>query len=220
MGAPLSYYYLVGVDLDGATPAQTADFLRFYDEVHCPEVVCFNPGFLEVRRYELLTPTGAHPRFLNVYALGDLAAAERYANSQAAPAESRPRYTPRPAEWSALRRISLRSLWVGARPPAAPDPWSADVIQLTWASTPPHVRRTKAQETRVLRLLNLLEPVPADAPSFCIVAPGLGRNADDPNPQDSGGRSGPRYRLLSGKSGAERGSTPALTVARDVPAQK
>ncbi len=55
-----------------------ATFNRFYDEVHIPEILAHNPGFLSAQRYRLVScdPLGqTGPGWLTVYQIEDEAAA-------------------------------------------------------------------------------------------------------------------------------------------------
>ena len=54
-------------------PAQEAEFNKWYDQTHIPEV-CKQPGFIRAERYEIINPQPGGPKYLALYMLEDEAA--------------------------------------------------------------------------------------------------------------------------------------------------
>ena len=74
------YTYWVGMDIPADTrAADVAAFNDFYSNVHKPEVLAGNPGFLRGRRYELAqddTRGARGPRFIAAYDIESKEAAQ------------------------------------------------------------------------------------------------------------------------------------------------
>jgi len=110
------YMYWVGMDTPPETDtAALAEFSQFYSQVHVPEVVANNPGFVLGTRYELLDPDprgNPHcgPRWLAVYEMDGDAAAKGYAARNDDPSASRPAYTARPPAWQKAQTV-WRMIW-------------------------------------------------------------------------------------------------------------
>jgi hypothetical protein len=110
--SPLMYW--VGIDTPGASDAQLDEFNSFYDDVHLPEVVAGNPGFVRAHRYELARPDSRGdlgPRWLAVYEMANADAAAGYLARNDGPPEGRPAYTPLPDAWRAIAKIRWRIIW-------------------------------------------------------------------------------------------------------------
>ena len=77
--------YWVGMDTAPETGAsELAEFNRFYSQVHLPEVVAGNSGFVRATRYELAGPDPRGdfgPRWLAVYEMDGEAAARPTPNA-------------------------------------------------------------------------------------------------------------------------------------------
>lgn len=107
MTAP--YRYLIGIDPDpDLSPVQVRAFDEYYENVHRPEVVAGNPGFLSGHRLEaaglaagsMFGPAaGGGPRWLAFYAIADLASARDYVSRQRVPGAGMS-YTPGPVPWT------------------------------------------------------------------------------------------------------------------------
>ena len=108
------YTYWVGMDIPADTSAaDVAAFNDFYSNVHKPEVLAGNPGFLRGRRYELAQddtrgPRG--PRFIAAYDIESKEAAQLYISRNDGPASGRPVYSDGPAAWQ-QRDTKWRLLW-------------------------------------------------------------------------------------------------------------
>jgi hypothetical protein len=110
--SPLMYW--VGIDTDSASDDQLAEFNAFYSDVHLPEVVAGNPGFVRAQRYELARPDSRGdfgPRWLAVYEMADDAAAAAYLAQNAGSPTQRASYTPLPDVWRAIAKIRWRIIW-------------------------------------------------------------------------------------------------------------
>jgi hypothetical protein len=108
------YMYMVGMDTDGASNAQLAEFNHFYNDTHMAEVVAMNPGFVRAHRYELAKadPRGDFgPRWLAVYEMADAKAAATYGERNDGPPEGRPTYTPVPNAWHETAKTRWRIIW-------------------------------------------------------------------------------------------------------------
>jgi hypothetical protein len=108
------YTYWVGMDIPADTSAaDVAAFNDFYSNVHKPEVLAGNPGFLRGRRYELAQddtrgPRG--PRFIAAYDIESKEAAQLYISRNDGPASGRPVYSDGPAAWQ-QRDTKWRLMW-------------------------------------------------------------------------------------------------------------
>lgn len=108
------YTYWVGMDIPADTSAaDVAAFNDFYSNVHKPEVLAGNPGFLRGRRYELAQddtrgPRG--PRFIAAYDIESKEAAQLYITRNDGPASGRPVYSDGPAAWQ-KRNTKWRLMW-------------------------------------------------------------------------------------------------------------
>jgi hypothetical protein len=108
------YTYWVGMDIPADTSAaDAAAFNDFYSNVHKPEVLAGNPGFLRGRRYELAQddtrgPRG--PRFIAAYDIESKEAAQLYITRNDGPASGRPVYSDGPAAWQ-KRSTKWRLMW-------------------------------------------------------------------------------------------------------------
>ena len=108
------YTYWVGMDIPADTSAaDVAAFNDFYSNVHKPEVLAGNPGFLRGRRYELAQddtrgPRG--PRFIAAYDIESKEAAQLYISRNDGPASGRPVYSDGPAAWQ-QRNTKWRLMW-------------------------------------------------------------------------------------------------------------
>ena len=108
------YTYWVGMDIPADTnAADVAAFNDFYSNVHKPEVLAGNPGFLRGRRYELAQddtrgPRG--PRFIAAYDIESKEAAQLYITRNDGPANGRPVYSDGPAAWQ-KRSTKWRLMW-------------------------------------------------------------------------------------------------------------
>jgi hypothetical protein len=108
------YTYWVGMDIPADTSAaDVAAFNDFYSNVHKPEVLAGNPGFLRGRRYELAQddtrgPRG--PRFIAAYDIESKEAAQLYITCNDGPASGRPVYSDGPAAWQ-KRSTKWRLMW-------------------------------------------------------------------------------------------------------------
>ena len=84
------YLLVVGVDLpqDGLDEVDLAAFNDSYSQIHVPDVVEANPGFMRGTRYELIQPDprgDLGPQWLAAYELADRAAADGYLQRAAQP---------------------------------------------------------------------------------------------------------------------------------------
>lgn len=79
---PTPYMYWVGVNLPAdITPAEEQEFNDFYTNVHMPEVVGLNDGFVRAARYQLTHPDPRGdfgPRYLAIYEMDSEEAALGY----------------------------------------------------------------------------------------------------------------------------------------------
>jgi hypothetical protein len=81
---------------------ELAEFNDFYSNIHVPEVVNGNPGFVRATRYELSGPDprgDLGPHWLAVYEMDSEGAAQGYSARNDGPPEDRPAYTPGPSAW-------------------------------------------------------------------------------------------------------------------------
>ena len=108
------FMYWVGINTPpNLDEAGLAEFNEFYTNIHVPEVMASNPGFVRATRYELLTPDPRGdfgPRWLAVYEMDGEAAAQAYAERNDGPPEGRPTYTPGPAAWQHME-VPWRMIW-------------------------------------------------------------------------------------------------------------
>lgn len=108
------FTYWVGIDVPADTSeADVADFNRFYSEIHRPEVIASNPGFLRGRRYELAQddPRGPRgPRFIAAYDIESEEAAKLYISRNDGPPSGRPVYTDGPSAWK-KKSTNWRLMW-------------------------------------------------------------------------------------------------------------
>lgn len=108
------FTYWVGIDVPADTSeADVADFNRFYSEIHRPEVIASNPGFLRGRRYELAQddPRGPRgPRFIAAYDIENEEAAKLYISRNDGPLSGRPVYTDGPSAWK-KKSTNWRLMW-------------------------------------------------------------------------------------------------------------
>ena len=108
------YTYWVGMDIPVDTSAaDVAAFNDFYSNVHKPEVLAGNPGFLRGRRYELAqddTRGARGPRFIAAYDIESKEAAQLYISRNDGPASGRPVYSDGPAAWQ-QRNTKWRLMW-------------------------------------------------------------------------------------------------------------
>ena len=88
------FMYWVGMNTPPDTSAdELAKFNDFYSNIHAPEVVKGNPGFVRATRYELSGPDprgDLGPRWLAVYEMDSEAAAQGYSARNDGPPEGRP----------------------------------------------------------------------------------------------------------------------------------
>lgn len=127
-GSTAAYHYVVGLDpTERVGEEDLARFDAFYSEVHQPEVIAANPGFIGGRRYRLSGQDprwNAGPRLLAVYDLEDEAAATTYLQTQRTPGTGID-YTPSPVPWTDFNvrwRLILRTLRQFGEPtPEAPE---------------------------------------------------------------------------------------------------
>ena len=114
------YMYWVGVDLPAdATPDEERAFDDFYSNVHAPEVVEMNPGFIRGTRYELAIPDprgDLGPRHVAMYEMESEDAARGYIRRNDDPSQARPQYTPGPRGFREMRGM-WRLLWHRVAPP-------------------------------------------------------------------------------------------------------
>lgn len=103
------WWYVVGLAVDPDIPAaRLAEFDTFYRDVHAPEVLRHNPGFVDCLRWQVTAPTGQPaPNRLACYALHDEAAVWHYLD----PAKPRPAYSPKPDVWHTYTRPLWRGFW-------------------------------------------------------------------------------------------------------------
>jgi hypothetical protein len=108
------FTYWVGMDIPADTSAaDVAAFNDFYSNVHKPEVLAGNPGFLRGRRYELAqddTRGARGPRFIAAYDIEGKEAAQLYITRNDGPASGRPVYSDGPAAWQ-KRSTKWRLMW-------------------------------------------------------------------------------------------------------------
>ena len=108
------YTYWVGMDIPADSSAtDVAAFNDFYSNVHKPEVLAGNPGFLRGRRYELAqddTRGARGPRFIAAYDIESKEAAQLYISRNDGPASGRPVYSDGPAAWQ-QRNTKWRLMW-------------------------------------------------------------------------------------------------------------
>jgi hypothetical protein len=108
------YTYWVGMDIPAdSSAADVAAFNDFYSNVHKPEVLAGNPGFLRGRRYELAqddTRGARGPRFIAAYDIESKEAAQLYITRNDGPANGRPVYSDGPAAWQ-KRSTKWRLMW-------------------------------------------------------------------------------------------------------------
>jgi hypothetical protein len=129
------FMYWVGMTTAPDTsPAALAEFSQFYSQIHVPEVIANNPGFVRGTRYELLDPDPrgdphVGPRWLAVYEMDGEAAAQGYARRNDDPSASPPPYTARPPAWGQAR-TTWRMIWrqVAASGTAAQPPESIFMV--------------------------------------------------------------------------------------------
>ncbi|MGD9958365.1 hypothetical protein [Nocardioides sp.] len=200
------YMYWVGIDTDpAATDDELAEFNEFYASVHFPEVLQANPGFVSATRYRLEAPDPRGdfgPQWLAVYAIRDLAGAERYAVREKDPAAQRPAYTPGPALWKSMSprwRVMWRQLIAVGQRAAAPES-----IFLVGMDTPAGASMRDVEEfnayysdthlpevllngnyeagTRLERYEAFLHRQPDGCPEFCAVYEGEGSAPAGPPP--------------------------------------
>lgn len=78
-------------------PAQEAEFNKWYNGTHIPEV-CRQPGFVRASRYEIVNPREGYPKYLAVYELEDETAWSKFQEyMKKARAGQAPNFTPGPA---------------------------------------------------------------------------------------------------------------------------
>lgn len=99
-----THRYVVGIDPSADLPStDIAAFSRYYHDVHAPEVLAANAGFVSCERHELVTiRPGSRPGpfWLAVYSLVNAEAAETYIREQGAGVTVA--YTPGPVPWDAM----------------------------------------------------------------------------------------------------------------------
>jgi hypothetical protein len=109
------YLFWVGMRTNpDADPAVLAELSRFYSEVHVPELVAMNPGFIQGWRFKLAAPDiGGYdgPDWLAFYETESLEAAIAAAVRNDGPPEGRPKYTPFPAAWRENIKVRWRMIW-------------------------------------------------------------------------------------------------------------
>lgn len=193
--APCMYW--VGIDTAAdASPDDLARFNDFYSNTHIREVVANNPGFRRAIRYERHEQDARGdfgPRWLAVYEMDSLAAAQGYITRNDGPAEGRPVYTPGPPAWES-KTTRWRILWhrlVPEQGSLGPD--AAPYVFMVGMNVPPATSAAGLQEfndfytrihvpevvqagkflsgTRFELLRELLHPAPG-APRFLAVYEG------------------------------------------------
>ena len=97
------FMYWVGMN---TAPRLNADdltaFNTFYNDIHVPEVLASNPGFVRGWRYELLQPDPRGdfgPRWLAIYEMDAEDSAYTYSQRNDGPPVGRPSYTQGPVAW-------------------------------------------------------------------------------------------------------------------------
>jgi hypothetical protein len=107
-----AWWYVVGLCLDPATTAAEADeFDTFYGDVHVPEVIAANAGFLRCLRFARTSWDEAGERTpdrLTCFQLVDERSAETYLGRP-----GKPIYTPKPEVWQRRASGLWRSFWQG-----------------------------------------------------------------------------------------------------------
>jgi hypothetical protein len=167
------YMYWVGMDTDPrTTPEALAEFNRFYSTTHVHEVLAAHPGFVGVRRYELLDTDargGEHrgPRWLAVYEAEDEAAALQYIKDNERPWLHRRKYSP----WPPARRKAKtvwRMLW--RRLPES-DFISGDILQMVGTNDLPD--KTSESHTHLELYRAFAHPEPG-CPRYCAITDAAG----------------------------------------------
>lgn len=101
--ADAPFMYWVGMNTQPDTSAaDLADFNHFYSNVHVPEVLANNAGFIRATRYELVEQDARGdfgPRWLAIYEMDGQKAADLYIERNDGPPEGRPTYTAGPVAW-------------------------------------------------------------------------------------------------------------------------
>jgi hypothetical protein len=92
------YAYLVGMDVPQGSPEEAAEFNDFYSNVHLPEVVSRNPGFISGTRYQLTEASLGGPRYVALYEVADEASALAHIEQIRRPGNSG-RYSSGPELW-------------------------------------------------------------------------------------------------------------------------
>lgn len=193
-GSPFLYW--IGLDTDpGASATAVADFNRFYDEIHVPEVLSHNRGFTHAARFRLEVPDARGdlgPMWLAVYAVANESAAEQYLAREGDPSRLRTPYTPGPALWKGMS-VRWRLVWervlglgtpgrmpdqlfvVGMDP--APESTAADLAQFEKFYSDTHLPEVVnnggfAAGTRLRLRRELMHPAPG-SPRFGAVYEGI-----------------------------------------------
>lgn len=220
------YMYWVGIDTDLSTASEIdlAEFDEFYTQVHLPEVLQANPGFVLAARYRLEAPDPRGdfgPMWLAVYGIADTAGAEGYLARANDPAALRPAFTRGPAVWSGMSarwRILWRQVFSQGGRSAAPDTIMLIGMDPPQDSTPQDLvdfnefySHTHIPEvlgggpfvaaTRFERLEAFLHKQPDGCPRFCAVYEGSGEATPPPR------QAGPPPPMAEGPSSWERRET-------------
>ncbi len=198
------YMYWVGIDTDSnASEADLAAFNEFYAQVHFPEVLRANPGFVSATRYQLETPDPRGdfgPTWLAVYGIRDLSGAERYAAREKDASAERPRYTPGPALWKTMSprwRMIWRQVFALGSRASAPDSIfmvgmdtaegasGQDVEDFNKYYSDTHLPEVLdngkyGAGTRFERYESFLHRRPEGCPQFCAVYEGAGNGVTGP----------------------------------------
>jgi hypothetical protein len=160
------FTYWVGMDTDPRTsPADLAEFNRFYSTTHVHEVIAAHPGFLSASRYELVDPeprdgTRSGPRWLAVYGMADEAAAVQYLKDNARPWLHRRRYSPWPAARKRAKTV-WRMIW-RQLPSTGPTAQPSGPILIVGTNT-------ATQSGTRLELYRSFAPPEPGCPRFCTI---------------------------------------------------
>ncbi|WP_028921940.1 DUF4286 family protein [Pseudonocardia acaciae] len=118
-----AFLYWVAGDFHSSDPSEIAQFHRFYDETHVPEVFAANPGFVGAHRYALQIPDergdlGA--AFLAAYEVDGERAAEEFLARETGNGGPPASYSTGPPLWSELFVSRWRVLYQRVAETSAP----------------------------------------------------------------------------------------------------